>query len=270
MTPKVSFVTVNYKTQHFIRHLLSGIEGAKLPFSYEYFVVDNASEDGALEMVTERFPWVKTAAMEENRGFGAGNNCVLPRAVGEYVILLNPDTVVFPGELDAWIEWMDRHQNVGLSGPRVLSPEGTDHHSAFHFATLLTPLFRRTVLGKTRWGKRNLERYLMQGMDRRLEQDVDWVQGSAMCIRRSVLDEVGHFDERFFMYFEDEDLCRRVWEAGHRVAYTPSARIIHYLGRGSTIKYPWQILTNRLTRVHIMSGLKYFLKYRTKPNPRSA
>ena len=265
--PKVSFVTVNYKMPHFVRHLLQGVEGARLPFEFEYFLVDNASEDGVLQMAAERFPWVKTAAMDRNGGFGAGNNRVLPETQGEYVVLMNPDTVVFPGELEAWIDWMDRHPDVGASGPRVLNPDGSDQNTACRFPTLLTPVYRRTILGKTPWGKKNLSRYLMEDMDRAAEQDVDWVQGSALCIRRSVLEQIGHFDERFFMYFEDADLCRRVWKAGFRVAYVPQARIVHYHGRGSMIRYPWQLVTNRLTRVHVMSGLKYFLKYRGEKSP---
>jgi len=268
--PKVSFVTVNYKMPHFVRHLLQGVEDARLPFVFEYFLVDNASADGVLDMVGERFPWVKTAAMDSNAGFGAGNNRVLPEAKGEYVLLMNPDTVIFPGELEAWIEWMDAHPDVGASGPRILNPDGTDQNSVCRFPTLFTPIFRRTALGKTPWGKKALKKYLMEDMDRNLEQDVDWVQGSALCIRRSVLEQVGHFDEGFFMYFEDADLCRRVWKSGHRVAYVPKARIVHYHGRGSVIQWPWQVFTNRLTRAHISSGLKYFLKYRGEKNPRQA
>ncbi len=266
--PKVSFVTVNYRMSHLVRHLLSGIEDSKLPFPFEYFLVDNASGDGVLDMAATRFPWVRTTAMETNAGFGAGNNKVLPHVKGEYVVLLNPDTVVFPGELEAWIQWMDEHPDVGASGPRITNPDGTDQVSAYQFPNLFTPIYRRTLLGKTPRGKAALDQYLMNGMDRRVEQDVDWLQGSALCIRKSVLDKVGHFDHRFFMYFEDTDLCRRIWQAGHRVTYVPKARLIHYHGRGSAIQYPWQVLTNRLARAHILSGLKFFLKYRGQPNPR--
>jgi GT2 family glycosyltransferase len=220
-------------------------------------------------MAAERFPWVKTHDLGRNGGYGAGNNAVLGQVKGEYVIFLNPDTVVFPGELEAWIDWMDKRPDVGASGPRVLNPDGSDQHSTCRFPTLMTPVYRRTILGKTPWGKKALSQYLMENMNRNIEQDVDWVQGSALCIRRSVLAQIGNFDERFFMYFEDADLCRRVWKSGHRVAYTPSARIVHYHGRGSLIRWPWQVFTNRLTRSHIDSGIKYFLKYRKERTIRS-
>ncbi|KAA0207050.1 glycosyltransferase family 2 protein [Candidatus Uhrbacteria bacterium] len=268
--PKVSFVTVNYKTPHFIRHLLRGIDEAKPAFSYEYFIVDNASDSDTLDPAVRRYPWATLIKTDRNLGFGGGNNLGISRATGEYVVLLNPDLTVFPGELDAWIEWMDRRPDVGISGPRTLNPDGTDQYSSYRFPGPFIPLYRRTLLGATPWGRRAIASYLMHDMDRNAEQDVDWVQGSAMCIRRSVLEHVGPFDERFFMYFEDTDLCRRVWEAGHRVAYTPQARFVHYLQRESRTKYPWEALTNRLARAHIQSGITYFLKYRGKPTSRGA
>ncbi|MEK7473734.1 MAG: glycosyltransferase family 2 protein [Patescibacteria group bacterium] len=266
--PKVSFVTVHYKTPHFIRHLLRGVEEAKPAFDFEYFVVENAPEDGALEPILKRFSWATLVKAEKNLGFGGGNNLGIRRARGEYVVLLNPDLTVFPGELETWIEWMDAHPDVGISGPRTLNPDGTDQHSSYRFPGPFIPLYRRTMLGSTPWGKRAIASYLMHDMDRNVEQDVDWVQGSAMCIRREVLDRIGAFDERFMMYFEDTDLCRRVWEAGHRVTYAPHARFVHYLQRESKTKYPWEVLTNRLARVHIQSGIKYFLKYQGTANPR--
>lgn len=265
----VSFVTVNYKTPHFIRHLLHGFEQANVSLPYEYFLVDNASDDGTIELVKQRFHWAIPIRAEKNFGFGGGNNLAIARARGEYIVLLNPDLTVFPGEIEAWIGWMEAHPDVGISGPRVLNPDGTDQSSSYRFPGFFTPLYRRTLIGSTPWGKRAIASYLMQDMDRSAEQDVDWVQGSAMCIRRSVFDRIGRFDDRFFMYFEDTDLCRRAWEAGHRVAYMPHARVVHYLHRESRIHHTWEVFTNRVTRAHIASAIRYFLKYRSKPNPRT-
>ncbi len=267
-TPLVSFVTVNYRMREYIRHLLSGIEGARVSFPFEYLLVDNASGDGVLEMVSGRFPWATPVAADGNAGFGAGNNFAIRRARGKYVMLLNPDLTVFPGEIERWVEWMDRHPDVGISGPRVVNPDGTDQDSCYRFPGLFTPLLRRTVLGKTPWGKRSNDRYVMKEMDRTREQDVDWVLGAAMLIRREVFDRIGDFDARFFMYFEDADLCRRAWENGWRVTYTPVARFVHYHQRQSRTRYVWHAVTNRLTRIHIASGVKYFLKYFRQPNPR--
>ena len=264
---KASFVTVNYKMPDFIRQLFEGVEAAKWTFPFEYILVDNYSGDGVPAMVRERFPWVKVRE-NINNGFGAGNNLAFREATGEYVILLNPDLTVFPGEMEKWIEWMDAHPAVGISGPRTLNPDRSDQTSCYRFPSLLMPVYRRTFLGNTSWGKRYVKNFLMEEMDRTKEQEVDWVQGSAMCIRRSVLEKLGGFDERFFMYLEDADLCRQVWAAGARVAYTPVATVVHYHRRQSRIRRPWEIFRNRTARAHIQSAIKYFLKYRGQPSPR--
>jgi GT2 family glycosyltransferase len=268
--PVVSFVTVNYKTPHFIRQLLQGVQDAKFTFPFEYFLVDNDSHDGVLEMVRKEFPWATAIDAGYNSGFAVGNNLGITRSSGKYIVPLNPDLTVFPGEMEKWIAWMDAHPEVGISGPRIFSPDGTDQDSCYRFHSLMTPVYRRTPLGKLPWAKRAIENLLMKGMDRTKEQEVDWVLGAALCVRREVFEKIGGFDERFFMYFEDEDWCRRAWEKGFRVAYTPVASFTHYYRRQSRIKRPWEVFTNRVTRIHIESGVKYFWKYFRQPNPRLA
>jgi len=266
--PRVSFITVNHGTPHFIRSLLQGVETIRPDFDFEYLVVDNASGDGTPEMVREQFPWATVIASPENLGFGGGNNLGLKAARGEYIFLCNPDLVLLEGELESWLYWMDAHPDVGISCPRVINPDGSDQHATYRFPKALTPLYRRSFVGRLPFARRELNRYLMEDMDRDVEQDVDWVFGAAMLIRRELLERIGLFDERFFMYFEDADLCRRVWESGSRVCYTPVARVIHYHKRESRTRYPWQAFTNRLTRIHWNSGMKYFLKHRGKAHPR--
>ena len=198
---KVSVVTVNYKMPEFIRHLLEGVEAAKWAFPFEYILVDNDSHDGVPAFVRERFSWVKVRE-NQNTGFGGGNNVALKEVKGEYVILMNPDLTVFPDEVEKWIAWMDEHPDVGISGPRTLNPDRTDQNSCYAFHHWSTPVYRRTALGKMPWAKKELNRFLLTDMDRTKEQDVDWVQGSAMCIRRSLLERIGGFDESFFMYLK--------------------------------------------------------------------
>lgn len=268
-TPLVTFVTVNYKTPHHIRQLFKGVEEAGFRFPFEYILVDNASGDGTIEMVRERFPWVRIVESPANIGYGAGNNLALAEARGEYILLFNPDVTVFPGEVEAWLEWMHVRPNVGISGPRILNPDGSDQESCYRFPNLLTPVLRRTFLGRFPTARKSLDRYVMKDMDRALEQDVDWVLGAAMLIRKNVLNNIGHFDPRFFMYFEEADICRRAWSAGHRVTYAPVSRFMHYHGRESRIRFPWEFITNKLARVHLASGVKYFLKHLGSPDPRS-
>ncbi len=265
---KVSFITVFYRTPGLIRQLLKGVEAASPSFAYEFFLVDNASGDETIPMVRERFPWAITIASSVNGGFGAGNNLALSRAQGEYVMLLNPDLTVFPGEMEKLVEFADAHPDYAFFGPRLLHPDRTIQRSFHRFPTAMIPLYRRTPLGRTHWGKRAIDNYLMQDANPETWQDVDGLFGSAILIRRSALEIIGNFDERFFMYYEDTDLCRRAWESGYKVCYTPAAVFVHYHQRESEVKRVWQLATNPLVRAHIKSGIRYFLKYRGKKHPR--
>ena len=129
-------------------------------------------------------------------------------------------------------------------------------------------MLRRTVLGRTPWGKRHIDWFLMRDKDPALSRRVGWIMGSAMFVRREAAREVGLMDERFFMYMEDVDWCRRFWEKGWEVAYVPEAKLYHYHGKGSAKGGVLRSLfANRLTWYHITSAAKYFLKYQGKPMP---
>jgi GT2 family glycosyltransferase len=261
MNPKVSFITVCYRTPHLIRVLLKGIEDARFVFPFEYILVDNGG-DGTAQMVRERFPWVTVIEPGENIGFAKGNNLGFQKATGEYVMLVNPDLTVFPGEMEKLVTFADSLPEAGIIGPLVVNPNGTRQESCTRFPSILMPAYRRTFLGRTPWGKRAIDRFMMRDVNHDEVHDVDVVWGAAMLIRKPVLDQVGHFDEQFFMYYEDTDLCRRVWQKGWRVVYAPVAKFAHYHQRESRIRAPWEIFTNRLARAHIASGVKYYLKYR--------
>lgn len=265
--PLVTFVTVNFRMREHIRNLLKGLEEANLKFPYEYYMLDCSSEDGTTAMVNELYPWVKTIDPKANLGFGRGNNVVFKVAKGKYIMLTNPDLVIFPDQLEKLVDWMEQHPDVGIGVPRVLNPDHSDQATCCRFPTVGIPFYRRTFLGKLPWAKKAVGHFLMNDMDRSKEQPVAWAHGSALCIRRDLLDKIGGFDEKFFMYFEDTDLCRRAWLAGSRVMYIPDARVMHYHHRESRIKRPWEIFTNKTTRYHIKSAIHYFWKYRGQPLP---
>lgn len=266
--PKVSFVTVCYNTPHLIRVLLSGVERASFGFPFEYFLVDNGA-DGTAKMVAERFPWARVINPGSNVGFAKGNNMAFRQAEGEYVMLINPDLTIFQGEMEKLLAFAEEHNSIGLIGPRIENPNGTRQESCTRFPHPLMPLYSRTVLGRTNTGQRALDTYYMRDLDHDGVHDTESLYGSAMLIRRSVLDGIGMFDERFFMYYEDVDLCRRVWKNGGRVAYAPVARFVHYHQRESMLRKPWELFTNPVVRIHIGSGVKYFWKYRGEPHPRN-
>lgn len=266
--PKVTFITVCFRTPNMIRMLLRGFENAKLSFPYEYILVNNASGDGTSEMVRELFPWVKIIEAPGNVGYGAGNNLALKQAQGEYVMIMNPDIVVFPGELEKLLVEADRRPDVGIFGPRLLNPDRTMQRSFYRFPTPLIPVYRRTPLGSTPWGRKTIAWYLMLDNNPDQVAEVDWVLGGAQLIRRRVFMDAGNFDDRFFMYFEEVDLCRRAWSNGWRVAYVPQAEFVHFHTRESDTGSVFGAILNRTTRVHIASAVKYFLKYHGKALPR--
>jgi N-acetylglucosaminyl-diphospho-decaprenol L-rhamnosyltransferase len=268
MTPKVTFVTVCYRTPGLIKQLLKGVEDARFSFPYEYILVDNAAGDGTGAMVRERFPWVKIIDEQGNVGFGAGNNLAFRIAQGEYVMLVNPDLTMFAGEMEKLLAFADAHPDIGFIGPKLLNPDRTLQRSFHRFPSPLIPIYRRTGLGRMEFGKRAIDQYLMQDVDPSLTQDVDGLFGAAILIRRTALEQVGHFDEQFFMYFEDVDLCRRAWEKGWRVTYAPVAEFVHYHQRESEVKRISDLFKNRVLREHIKSAFRYFWKYRGKGHPR--
>ena len=267
MNPKVTFITVSYKSPDLTRNLLRGVEEAQFSFSYEYIVVDNSVGDATGEMLRTCYPWVRVIDAPGNLGFGRGNNLAFREVKSEYVMLCNPDLLMFPGEMEKLLAFADAHPEYGVIGPRVLNPNGTVQQSYSRFHELMTPVYRRTFLGKTPWGKRALDRFLMKDADLNVVQEMDAIFGMVMLVRREIYEKIGGFDDFFFMYFEDVDFCRRAWEHGSRVCYAPIATFVHYLKRGSDVKHVWEIFTNRLSRAHIASAIYYFWKYSGKPLP---
>lgn len=198
----------------------------------EVIVVDNASQDGTVAAIRQRFPEVRLIVNDTNRGFTAANNQALEVARGDYLLLLNPDTEVLGDALPTLLGYMEAHPDVGLVGPQLLNPDGSVQSSRRRFPTLGLLFLESTWLqglAPRRW----LARYYVRDRADDEEQDVDWVTGAAMLIRRSVLAQVGPLDERFFMYSEEVDWCRRIKLAGWRIAYLPGAQVIHHEGQSS-------------------------------------
>ena len=264
----VSIIIVNYRTRGLVKQCLKSIAAAAPGLEYEAFVVDNASGDGLPQMVRESFPWAKLIALPENAGFASANNAAMREAKGRYVFILNPDTMLAPGALETMARWMDAHPDVGMCAPKLLRPDRTRQESVHRFPTPWIPIYRRTPLGLLPDAKKELDRYFMRGELGEEAQDVDWIEGAAMFVRRADIDAIGMFDERYFVYFEDADWARRFWKAGKRVVYLPQAGIIHYHRRESADPSWFMGLTNRVTRIHIASAVKYFMKWKDEAPPR--
>ncbi len=210
----------------------------------EVIVVDNASHDATPDLVTARFPWVRVIRNATNLGFTGGNNLGYAASRGRFVYFLNPDTELVRSQLHGDSLWElygavagDAH--VGLAGPQLRYADNSLQSSRRRFPTALTGFFESTWLGRA-WPNNPWARRLhMAGWPTAFRQDVDWVVGAAMLARRGALEVVrlpeysGPFDERYFMYSEELDLCRRLKQAGYRILYVPEAWVMHYEGRSS-------------------------------------
>lgn len=230
--PDLSVVIVSYNTRHVLRECLQTLyaqEGAR----FETLVVDNASRDGSPEMVEAEFPQVKLIRSGTNLGFAAANNAAFSHARGEFLVLLNSDAFLAPGALDlAWRKMKD-HPRTGLAGARLVGRDGSWQPSARMFPSVLNDLFSLSGLSMKFRRSRLFGRADRTWCDPGEPASVDWVPGAFAIIRRELLERTGYFDENFFLYYEEVDLCRRIRSAGYAVSYWPDIVVIHLGGESS-------------------------------------
>lgn len=266
----LSVIIVNYNTAALTKSCIESLLAQKFQGSLEIIVVDNASRDESVALLRSDFPDITVVAHTSNVGLAAGVNAGLQRATGTYMLILNPDIIVLPGALQELVRYLDTHPTVGIVGGQLLSPNGKIQASCYRFYHPMTILYRRTLLGKTAVGKQEINRFLMKDFDRQHVRAVDWLMGACLAVRARAVQRVGGMDERFFLYFEDVDWCRRFWEAGWHVVYMPMAKFSHYHQRSSEGGGILGIITNRATRAHIISAIKYFHKYRGQLLPHTS
>jgi hypothetical protein len=222
---------VSYRSREMLRDCLDSLFAHTPGAPMTVRVADNDSGDGTAELVRERYPQVDLVAARENLGFAKATNQLLRRGDAPYVLALNPDTRVTPGALDTLLELMERRAEVGICGCRLELEDGTlDHAAKRSFPTIAGALGHFSGLGRRAGARRALAQYRAPGVE---AGPVDCVNGAFMLMRRRALDEVGFFDEGFWMYMEDIDLCYRFAQAGWTVWYEPSATVVHVKGGSS-------------------------------------
>jgi len=229
----LSICIVNWNTRDDLRQCLLSLPCGAGELALEVFVVDNASTDGSAEMVSGEFPQVTLIRNADNRGFAHANNQALARCHGDYLLLLNSDTVTHQDALSALVAAMEAHPEVGISGAKLLNSDGSLQYSCRRFPTFIAGLLRNNPIGRLFPGNAQVQDYLMTEFDHAMPAKVDWVSGAALCIRRATMEQVGLLDEIYFMYCEDMDWCYRVRQAGWKVYYFPEAVITHHIGRSS-------------------------------------
>lgn len=260
----VSAVVLNYRTPQDTVRCVRALLGQTVANRMEIFVVDNHSEDDSIGVIRNTFrgePRVKILEAATNRGYGKGNGLGARRARGDYVLIINPDNELEPDGLQKMIAAMEGNPEIGILGPKLQFADGTVRDSFRSFPTVSDLFIKRTFLRAI--FPRRMRRYLQHDRDHGQVRDVDWLAGACLLLRRELYEKLGGFDPRFFLFFEDTDLCRRVWRTGKHVVYFPLARATdrkHRLSEGGI----WAFFTKRTVRIHLWSATKYFWKWRRK------
>ncbi|GIV99275.1 glycosyltransferase family 2 protein [Roseiflexus sp.] len=219
----LSIIIVNWNTRDILLDCLDTIVAYPPQRPYDIWVVDNASRDGSVAAVQSRHPYAHIIANAENRGFAAANNQAIDASCGDYVLLLNSDTLVRAQALERMAHFLDIHTRVGVVGACLLNADGTLQPSWAAFPSFWAELLGRNVRARRPYGT----------VDGSTAYAVDWVGGAALMIRREVIAKIGALDEGYFMYSEETDWCFRVRKAGWDVCYLPHATIVHLGGQSS-------------------------------------
>ncbi len=267
----INIVFVNYKMKEDIAKaidsLCKDLSGSAV--DAQIIVVDNsANTDGIKDFLHVQFPEVKYLDGGGNVGFGKGCNVGFAHTPARYFCTLNPDTVIPENShtIERVVRFMDGHPKIGMLGPKLLNTDGTIQESCYRFdlpSILIKPFKHISLDKKYKWIKKHTDKLMMRDFDHQETRPVDWVMGSAMVARKEAVDEVGWFDDRYFMYMEDCDWCHKMWEAGWPVYYVHDIVITHKLTRDSA-KVPGvlALFKNKLARIHLASWLKYLWKWR--------
>lgn len=230
----ISVIIVNYKVKEYIANLLNSLERASHQLSLEIFVVDNASGDNSITYLKERFPDVNYIQNHENLGFGKANNQAIKLAKGTYSLLINPDTLVSEDTLDILFSHMQTNEKCGACGCKILNPDGTFAPESRRSVPTIWSAACKVFGLNTLFPKSKLfGKYYLSWLHEDEPSPVPVLSGSFMFWRTEVLQQLGGFDERFFMYGEDIDLCYRIQETGYHIDYVPDTSIIHYKGEST-------------------------------------
>jgi N-acetylglucosaminyl-diphospho-decaprenol L-rhamnosyltransferase len=251
--PDVAVVVVNYNTGSYLTRCLGSAYESAGDAHLEVAVVDNDSRDGSADDAIRRYPHSRLISNRRNRGFAAAVNQGILATAAPFILLLNPDAEILAGTIGGFVKLARDRPRAGAIGPMIREPDGTVYPSARKVPTPVEAL-GHAFLGPFLPRNRFTRAYTMAGWDRRSERSVEWVSGSCMLLRRSALDQVGLLDERFFLYVEDVDLCRRLRLGGWDVRFSPELEVTHVGGvstRGS----------KRMTLEHSNSIFKYFVKH---------
>jgi GT2 family glycosyltransferase len=253
---KLSIVILCWNDTKVIGNCLSSIFAGTRVTDFEVIVSDNGSSDGTPEFIRRNYPQVRVIENGMNLRFSRGNNVGIASAIGDYVLILNPDTVIHEGSLDRWMRYADGHPEAGAFGCRVLNPDGSYQRSGRPFPTIWRSWIG--ALGMRRIGYISevftSDEYL--GWNGDTERTIDWQSGCCLLVRGALLKQIGAFDDQFQYYYEDVDLCHRVWDAGFQILFAPDVTITHLGGQSTKDRFPIAFELDKYRNRY-----RYFYKY---------
>ena len=231
----ISIIIVSYNTADLLMDCLVSLQAAS-GVEKEVFVVDNCSADNSAKMVAERFPEIGLIVNSENKGFGTANNQALKLCSGRYIVFLNPDTAIKPDTLHNAIEFMDANQHVGLAGSKIINPDGTPQESISY-----------KYPGET----------YTSGETENLKGNIASVMGAFMITRKELIKDIGGFDEDFFLYGEDQDLCWRIRQKDFYIGYIEDAKVLHWGGQSEVHTLPAAIFAKKIKAEYLFYAKHY-------------
>jgi len=252
----ISIVIVSWNVRDFLKKCLASIYKNRDELNLEVFVVDNASADGTVEMIEKDFPEVKITANKNNLGFATANNQAIKKTSGRYILLLNPDTEICGNTLKMMVGFMEKNQKIGIAGCKHCYPDWTLQPSVRRLPSLLPVLLILTKIAKIIPGLPALNRYLAKDFDYKITQPAEQVAGSFFMTRKEAIESIGLMDEKFFLWFEEVDYCKRALTKGWQIWYNAENKIIHHGGQSFG-----QRLTLKKQLLFCKSARYYFKKH---------
>lgn len=250
----LSNIIVNYNHSDVLMDCVESIYKTINEIEFEIIVIDNSSKDEGIEIVKEKFPKIKLIRNKQNVGFGSANNQGFKISKGETILFLNPDIVLSKSAVNDMLIYFNSHENIGALGPKMLSMDGTLQFSCRSFPDIWTGLFNRySLMSKIFKNNKFSTRYLLTDFDHNEIKEVDWLSGSCMMISRKDFKKVALFDENYFLFNEDVDLCKKLKNQGHKIVYYPYAKVYHHITSSNGKVDPAIIIKRHL-------GMNYYLK----------
>jgi len=254
---KLAVIIINHRHGELYKTAVNSLKNSTYKNPYQIFLINN---EGGIDKawLTQTCPEIEIIENKKPKGFAENNNRIIRENPGfDYYLLFNPDADCFPEMVSKLMSVMEKNPKIGAAGPRLINPDGSTQPSRRRFASFLVLLIRALHIDSLFRDLPIVNHYLMEDAEFEDLTDVNWVTGAVMMLRKTAFEDVGLFDERFFMYFEDEDLCCRMWQKGWRVCYLNTAQAFHvHIAAGR------KQLFSKANFHHISSALKMLLKYK--------